>query len=367
MIASPTDPIALEVVGLSKSFGDFTALEDVSFSLKRGEFLTMLGPSGSGKTTTLRIIAGFTAADRGTVRLNGRDVGRTPPYRRNIGMAFQDYALFPHMSVLDNIGFPLEARGVPAKERSDRVRAMLRIVDLETFGDRFPGQLSGGQQQRVALARALVFDPEVVLLDEPLGALDKKLRGAMQLEILRISRRLGITAVAVTHDQDEALVMSDRIAVFSKGRIVQLGQPRELYERPQTQFVADFIGEANILHGRVSTTSEGTAVAGGSWRAQVLDPLATDRDGAPIAAAIRPENIAITPASHDHGNCPLNTCTATVRECIYLGVEFRLIATTADGETLQVRSRRLDDMDLYTTGTRVSLSWKPRHCVVLRG
>ncbi len=370
MTSLPSTDMALEVNGLAKSFGDIKALDDVSFQLRRGEFLTMLGPSGSGKTTTLRIIAGFMTPESGEVRLHGRDVSRTPPHRRNIGMVFQDYALFPHMSVEENIGFPLEARGVGAAERKKRTNDILKVVGLDSFGRRLPKQLSGGQQQRVALARALVFDPEIVLLDEPLGALDKKLRGAMQLEILRISRGLGITTISVTHDQDEALVMSDRIALFSEGRLAQIGSPRELYEAPRTEFVADFIGEANILRGRFSVRPGRSAVVGGSWVAEVANPSPTDVDGATMAIAIRPENVAVKPGAPvvgDDGGHPVNACAATVRERIYLGVEFRLVVATAGGEMLQVRSRRLADMELFGPGTLVALSWSPTHCVVLRG
>jgi putative spermidine/putrescine transport system ATP-binding protein len=366
------EPAALEVVGISKSFGAVTALQDVSFQLLPGEFLTMLGPSGSGKTTTLRIIAGFEQPDGGEVRLHGRDVVGVPAYERNIGMVFQDYALFPHMSVAENIGFPLEARRVGRDERKHRVEKMLAVVGLEDFGNRRPRQLSGGQQQRVALARALVFDPEIVLLDEPLGALDKKLRGVMQLEILRIAKSLGTTVISVTHDQEEALVMSDRIALFSQGRLVQIGTPRELYEKPQTSFVADFIGESNLLQGRYAAAAN--QIHGAGWRADL--PAGQDgrvglSDGDAMTLVVRPENLAIRalPGGPAAGKAelPPNRCAGTVRDAIYLGVEFRLVVTLPDGTLVQARSRDLKLMETCRTGAAVELSWNPGDCVALRG
>jgi putative spermidine/putrescine transport system ATP-binding protein len=371
--SSAREPIALEVVGVSKSFGGVVALQEVSFQLLRGEFLTMLGPSGSGKTTTLRIIAGFEQPNNGEVRLHGRDVVGVPPYERNIGMVFQDYALFPHMSVAENIGFPLEARQVPRDERKRRVEEILAVVGLKGFGDRRPRQLSGGQQQRVALARALVFNPEIVLLDEPLGALDKKLRGVMQLEILRIAKSLGTTVISVTHDQEEALVMSDRIALFSQGRLVQIGTPRQLYEQPQTSFVADFIGESNLLHGRYSAATG--QILGDGWRADL--PLGREAqaglsDDEAMTLVVRPENLAIRPFAGSRtmvGNAEAltNRCVGTVRDAIYLGVEFRLVVALPNGILIHARSRELKQMEACRQGVSVELSWLPSDCVALRG
>ncbi|CAN5165346.1 ABC transporter ATP-binding protein [soil metagenome] len=360
---------ALAVNGISKSFGPVEALKNVSLQLNRGEFLTMLGPSGSGKTTMLRVIAGFITPDSGEVKMHGRDVLQTPPYRRNIGMVFQDYALFPHMTVLQNIGFPLEARGASKAERRKRAESMLDVVGLANFGGRYPRQLSGGQQQRVALARALVFDPEIVLLDEPLGALDKKLRGSMQLEILRIVRQLGMTVISVTHDQEEALVMSDRIALFSQGELVQAGAPRELYENPRTEFVADFVGEANILKGRYSSQPPPGMISGDGWCAEVPATAREARhraDGSPAILIVRPENVAITPIAYSNQpqDAP-NRCEATIRDCVYLGVEFRAVVVTDAGETIQVRSRNIKAMHQFIPGQRVSLSWDPADCVIL--
>lgn len=235
---------------VSKAFGIVTVVDDLDLSISKGEFVSMLGPSGSGKTTLLMMLAGFEKPTSGAISVGGRRVDALPPYRRNMGVVFQNYALFPHMTVAENVAFPLKMRGVARSEVVERVSRALDMVQLSSFQDRKPIQLSGGQQQRVALARALVFEPEVVLMDEPLGALDKKLREQMQLDIRDIHRRLGLTIVFVTHDQGEALTMSDRIAIFNHGKIEQIGTPSQIYDHPKTQFVAQFIGETNLLAGR---------------------------------------------------------------------------------------------------------------------
>src|SRR6185503_9852733 len=237
---------AIEFRGVSRIYGEVRAVDDVSFSVEPGEFFAMLGPSGSGKTTSLRLVAGFDTPDRGQVLLDGQDVSSTPPYDRNVNTVFQDYALFPHMTVLENVAYGPRVRGVATDERTRRAREMLELVQLGALGDRRPSQLSGGQRQRVALARALINHPKVLLLDEPLGALDLKLREEMQIELKSLQKKLGITFVYVTHDQGEALSMADRVAVFNKGRIEQLAAPRELYLRPATAFVARFVGSANV-------------------------------------------------------------------------------------------------------------------------
>src|SRR6186713_360316 len=243
---------AIEFRGVSRAFGDVRAVDDVSFSIEPGEFFAMLGPSGSGKTTCLRMVAGFDAPDRGQVLLDGQDVTQVPPYERNVNTVFQDYALFPHMTVLENVAYGPRVRGVPRPDRETRAREMLDLVQLGAQGERRPAQLSGGQRQRVALARALINQPKVLLLDEPLGALDLKLREEMQIELKSLQRRLGITFVYVTHDQGEALSMADRVAVFNKGRIEQLAAPRELYKRPKTAFVAKFVGSANVADAELA-------------------------------------------------------------------------------------------------------------------
>jgi putative spermidine/putrescine transport system ATP-binding protein len=241
----------LELRGVRKIFGDTTAVADLDLALCRGEFLTFLGPSGSGKTTTLAMVAGLEKPTAGTITLDGLPLDPLPAYRRNIGVVFQNYALFPHMTVAGNVAFPLEMRGVGRQEIATRVNETLTLVGLPGFGARYPAQLSGGQQQRVALARAIVFRPPLLLMDEPLGALDKRLREQMQIEIMRLHREFGLSVLYVTHDQDEALVMSDRIAVFNAGRIEQVGTAQELYERPQTPFVAGFLGGSNFFRGKV--------------------------------------------------------------------------------------------------------------------
>ncbi|HUP54329.1 MAG TPA: ATP-binding cassette domain-containing protein, partial [Methylomirabilota bacterium] len=275
--AGPATP-ALAIRGVRKLFGDFPAVDGIDLEVSRGEFITLLGPSGSGKTTTLRMIAGFVTQDEGSIEIAGQEMRRVPPYRRDVGMVFQNYALFPHMTAAQNVAFPLQMRNVPRSEQTDRVAEALELVKLASFGDRYPRQLSGGQQQRIALARAIVFRPRLLLMDEPLGALDKKLREGLQLEIMRISRQLEATVIYVTHDQEEALVMSDRIAIFDRGRIQQLGTGEDLYERPTSVFVADFVGESNMLRGRLERDADGTWLQRGEWRWRV-DPTVAGASG----------------------------------------------------------------------------------------
>ena len=248
--ADAHDGPALVLRNLRKLFGSVVATDDVDLEVPHGEFLTLLGPSGSGKTTTLRMIAGFTAPSGGTIEIDGSDMTRVPAHRRNVGMVFQNYALFPHMTASQNIAFPLQMRGVSRETTRRRINEALRLIKLEDFGSRYPRELSGGQQQRIALARAVVFRPCLLLMDEPLGALDRKLREALQLEIMRVGRELRASILYVTHDQEEALLMSDRIAIFNKGRIEQIGSGEDLYDQPATLFVAEFIGESNIIRGR---------------------------------------------------------------------------------------------------------------------
>ena len=279
--------VDVRLVSVRKAYGDVVAVDRVDLEIQEGEFFTMLGPSGSGKTTTLRLIAGFERPDEGLIELHGADVTGRAPYERDVNTVFQDYALFPHMSVADNVGYGLRVKGVGKRERRERVDEALRMVRLPDVGSRKPVQLSGGQRQRVALARALVNRPQVLLLDEPLGALDLKLRQEMQIELKRIQQEVGLTFVYVTHDQEEALTMSDRLAVFNAGRIEQLGAPAEVYERPATRFVAGFVGTSNLLPGRVEGSDairldEGTLV-----RATV-----NGRSGE-VAAGVRPEKITI--------------------------------------------------------------------------
>ncbi|HEX2888726.1 ABC transporter ATP-binding protein [Vineibacter terrae] len=339
------------VDGLVKHFGTVRAVDGVSLAAESGEFLALLGPSGSGKSTILMCIAGFEAPDAGRVTVGDRDVTAIPPQRRELGMVFQRYTLFPHMSVLDNIAFPLKMRGVARAEREARAREALATVRLADYGARMPAQLSGGQQQRVALARAIVYRPPVLLMDEPLSALDKALREEMQLEIKHLQRELGVTVVFVTHDQTEALTMADRIAVLDHGRLCQVGTPRDLYEAPQDPFVARFIGETNMLDGRAL----GDAAAGGRIgvrlpgdavvEATAMAPLARD---AAVVIAVRPERLRAADDGPVKGR---------MKEAIYAGVATTYVLETPGGATVRLRAATgANAFDLAEGGT-VSLAW----------
>jgi putative spermidine/putrescine transport system ATP-binding protein len=339
----------LRVDGVVKRYGAVVALGGVSLSVAAGEFLTILGPSGSGKTTLLKVVAGFEFPDAGRVTVGGADITDVSPAKRNIGMVFQNYALFPHMSVARNIAFPLQMRGVPRSEIERRVVQAMALVELPGYGERLPSQLSGGQQQRVALARAVVFDPTLLLLDEPFGALDRKLREAMQLEVRRLQRRLGLTTVFITHDQEEALVLSDRIAVMDGGAIRQVGAPDEIYDRPADAFVAQFIGESNLLVGEIAAPDRvlldgGTSVTvrglgGGRGRVRLL---------------VRPEKMAIDSAT--------NRFTGTVVEAVYLGEAHKLRVRVAEGVELMVRGHHA-----VSAGARVTVGFAPEDAHVIRG
>ncbi len=324
----------VEFIGVEKFYGAFRAVRDLNLQVGRGEFLTFLGPSGSGKTTTLNMLAGFERPSRGAIMLDGKPVERLPPYERNIGMVFQNYALFPHMSVEENVAFPLSVRKIARAEIAPRVRRALEMVRLNQFADRKPGQLSGGQQQRVALARALVFEPTLVLMDEPLGALDKKLREHMQLELKQIHEMLGVTIIYVTHDQSEALTMSDRVAIFDGGAIVQVGPPDLLYKEPATAFVASFIGENNALDGvveRVSGAECRVALQGGlTATALAVGELAP---GNQVQIAIRPERISMAAASLPGEN----RFQGVVEGRVYLGDHQRLLVRLPNQQELTVK------------------------------
>jgi putative spermidine/putrescine transport system ATP-binding protein len=326
---------ALSIDGLTKRYGSFTAVDDVSLRVGRGQFLTLLGPSGSGKTTILMCIAGFVAPTHGSIALDGRDITAVPPERRDFGMVFQGYALFPHMTVAENVAFPLRVRRMAAAEREAKVRAALDLVQLGAFAERRPSQLSGGQQQRVALARALVFDPALLLLDEPLSALDKKLRAELQEELKALHRRVGRTFVNVTHDQEEALSLSDRVAILNHGKLVQEGAPAELYEHPRTRFVADFLGKSNFLTGTAREVSSGRfAVVSGGTR--VLQALAggTPRpaEGDRALLSLRPEKIALLA----EGEAADNAVSGRISAWSYLGAGYALNVDTSDLGTLRV-------------------------------
>jgi putative spermidine/putrescine transport system ATP-binding protein len=332
--AQKADDKFVEFIDVEKMYGIFHAVRRLNLTVGRGEFLTFLGPSGSGKTTTLNMLAGFERPSQGVIMLGGKSVDRLPPYERNIGMVFQNYALFPHMSVANNVAFPLSVRKVAQAEIGPRVTRALEMVRLEQFKDRKPAQLSGGQQQRVALARALVFQPSLVLMDEPLGALDKKLREHMQIELKQIHEMLGVTIVYVTHDQSEALTMSDRVAIFESGSIVQIGTPGELYKKPATAFVASFIGENNSLDGIVERVEgdQCLVVLPTGSRAAAL-AIGDIRPGAPVHLTIRPERIVPSAA----GSPADNRFSATVDNRIYHGDHQRLLARLSDGQILTVK------------------------------
>ncbi|NPD16790.1 ABC transporter ATP-binding protein [Xinfangfangia sp. D13-10-4-6] len=360
---APSDTIALQLDQISKHYGEVRALDDISFELRRGEFLTMLGPSGSGKTTSLRVIAGFVEPTSGRLTIDGRDMTGVAPQKRNIGMMFQDYALFPHMSVVENVAYPLEVRGLSRADRRKRAMEMLEIVGLAHCATRYPKQMSGGQQQRVALARALVFRPDIVLLDEPMAALDKKLRSQMQIEIMHITRQVGATVVSVTHDQEEALVMSDRIAIFKDGRLAQIGTPQDLYRQPNSAFVADFIGEANLLRGQLRQDGADLVLEGPGWQARLP---AASAPAIPAGAApclvLRPERIGLAEA----GSGP-NTAQGVIEEKIYLGVEYRLLVRLPDGVVVQLRSRDVARLADLPVGSPITLGWAPEDIVLIPG
>jgi putative spermidine/putrescine transport system ATP-binding protein len=352
---------ALVLRNLRKLFGAAAAVDGVDLEIRRGEFVTLLGPSGSGKTTTLRMVAGFMAPTSGSIEIDGSDMTRVPPYRRDVGMVFQNYALFPHMTAAQNVAFPLQMRRKSRREIEKQVADALALVKLGKFGDRYPRQLSGGQQQRIALARAVVFGPRLLLMDEPLGALDRKLREALQLEIIHVSRELGATVLYVTHDQEEALVMSDRIAIFDAGRIDQLGTGEDLYDRPASLFVADFIGESNILRGRYERDGTGGGwMTRGPWRWRV-GRLSAERAaleaGAPAALVVRPERIRIVASGSDIP-AGANSVEAAITDVIYLGSDRKYGLTLPDGQRAAVRQPRDGAGGReWPSGERVQLTW----------
>jgi spermidine/putrescine transport system ATP-binding protein len=326
-------PIVIEVDEVTKRFGDFVAVARADFDIRRAEFFSMLGPSGCGKTTMLRMIAGFEMPTSGHIRLEGADVSHVPPYRRNVNTVFQQYALFPHMTVADNVAFGPRTKGVEESETKRRVAEMLEVVRLGSFADRYPSQLSGGQKQRVALARALVNHPSALLLDEPLSALDLKLRQAMQLELKRIQREVGITFIFVTHDQEEALTMSDRIAVMSAGHVEQVGTPEEIYDSPETPFVAGFIGSANLLPARVQSVTGDVATVQVAVD-RVLDvPICGQHrfaTGDPAMVMIRPERVRVT-ATPPAGDPAV---PATIVELIFQGPVVRCVLRDTTGDEI---------------------------------
>jgi spermidine/putrescine transport system ATP-binding protein len=341
---------SVELSRVFKSFGHHAVVRDVSLRIERGEFFSLLGPSGCGKTTTLRLIAGFERPDSGELLYDGERHRDVPAYAREVNLVFQHYALFPHMTVERNVAFGLEMQQVSATDIQRRVRDTLELVHLNGFENRYPRELSGGQQQRVALARAIVTEPSILLLDEPLGALDLKLRRAMQLELKALQRRLGLTFIHVTHDQDEALAMSDRIAVMHHGRVLQVGTPDEIYERPATRFVAEFIGESNLFEGRESGRDGVSAVMDVQG---VTVRVGANGSGAPTLLAIRPEKISLSATVTTADNC----VPGVVEDSLYLGTDTQYSIRVAPQWLLTVREQNLGHAH-YGRGETVYASWR---------
>jgi len=366
--AEPPGPPGVPAIGLDGVAKEFhsrgeviTAVRGIDLAIRPGEFFSMLGPSGCGKTTTMRMIAGFEEPTRGTVRLDGRDVTAAPPNKRDVNMVFQSYALFPHMSVFENVAFGLRRKSVPKDQITRQVGEMLEIVDLTGREQRRPRELSGGQQQRVALARALVNHPKALLLDEPLGALDLKLRQAMQVELKRIQREVGITFVYVTHDQNEALTMSDRIAVMNDGVIEHLGPPREIYEHPATRFVAGFIGTSNLLTGSLARVTGGRGVIEVSPDEQIIVPEGRSAltAGQEVELTVRPEKIELAAGPARAGGCALR---GTVTEVVYLGTSTSFsVRTTTGADVVVFQQNSASAGTPAGRGDEVWLTWDPQH------
>jgi spermidine/putrescine transport system ATP-binding protein len=351
---------AVELKDVVKRFGEFIVVQDTSLQIEQGEFFSLLGPSGCGKTTTLRMIAGFEHPSSGAIRLLGRDIQDQPPHRRNVNMVFQNYALFPHLNVFDNVAFGLEVKRAPREEIRRRVMEALEMVRLPGLERRKPAQLSGGQQQRVALARALVNRPAVLLLDEPLGALDQKLRKEMQLELKRLQREVGITFIYVTHDQEEALTMSDRIAVMYQGAVLQVDPPDVIYEKPATRFVADFIGITNFLEGRLVSLSENLAVV----EVEGVGRISANREegvaiSQKVTLAVRPERIRLTDGTNVNGD---NQVHGNVEEIIFVGNDTQYYVRLPNGSHLIMREQNqtpLASTQRITPGANITISWSP--------
>ena len=339
----------IELKGVSKRYGEFTAVDTTDLKIEQGELVTLLGPSGSGKSTILSMIAGLAEPSSGHISIGGRDVTHMPPSQRNLGLVFQSYALFPHMTVFDNIAFPLSIRGVRKADMTKRVARALDQVRLGGLQDRRPNQLSGGQQQRVALARALVFEPDILLLDEPMGALDKKLREEVQLELRQLQRELGVTTVLVTHDQEEALSLSTRLVVLSEGRVQQVDTPINAYRRPINRFVAEFIGTANIFEGQVAGGSAAIVLADG----RSVPCTASDGLAGPACLVVRPEHLQVLDADAGSG------VPARVVETVYFGQSVRVHMRTDDGVAVVAVSN--GEQVARAPGQRVALAWAPEH------
>jgi spermidine/putrescine transport system ATP-binding protein len=359
--------VDVRLVDVVKRFGDIAAVDHINLEVLDGEFFSLLGPSGCGKTTTLRMIGGFEEPTSGLIELQGQDVTWLPPYRRNVNTVFQNYALFPHLTIFENVAFGLRRRGVRGDEIRSRVTDMLRLVELPGYEKRKPHQISGGQAQRVALARALINRPAVLLLDEPLGALDLKLRKQMQVELKRIQQEVGITFIYVTHDQEEAMTMSDRIAVMNKGHYEQLGDPESLYERPTTRFVAGFLGVSNLLPGTVSGSVDGHALVRMADDTSVRVPAGLVEGARTVSVGIRPEKLRLHEASAEPGSA--NHLRGTIRDASYIGVSTQYIVEARGGARLTVYEQNVERAtraELWATGEDVLVTWSPDHSFVVR-
>jgi spermidine/putrescine transport system ATP-binding protein len=352
--------VAVELSAVTKRFGEFVAVGDLTLDIYEGEFFSLLGPSGCGKTTTLRMIAGFEEPTEGGISVDGDLMRGVPPYRRPVNTVFQSYAIFPHLNVFDNVAFGLRRSGVKGEELRKRVTEACEMVQLSGFEKRRPNMLSGGQQQRVALARALVNHPKVLLLDEPLGALDLKLRKEMQLYLKNLQHEVGITFIYVTHDQEEALTMSDRIAVMNEGRVQQVANPPTLYERPKNRFVADFIGQTNVFSGTVESVSDGRVTLRTASGEKIEATAHEVEVGEDAHAAVRPEKIRF-------GSEGDNVSTARIRQIVYLGVSTQYMAELPDGQELVLYQQNIREEDHPEVGEEVSVAWDARNCLVLGG
>ncbi|HEX7172910.1 MAG TPA: ABC transporter ATP-binding protein [Candidatus Limnocylindria bacterium] len=364
----PSADVRLDHV--TKRFGDFTAVDDLTLAVADGEFFSLLGPSGCGKTTTLRMIGGFEDVTAGTIRVGDTDITDLPPFKRETNTVFQNYALFPHLNVFENIAFGLRRRKVPTAEIRHQVAAMLELVELPGYEERKPSQLSGGQQQRIALARALVNNPRVLLLDEPLGALDLKLRKQMQVELKRIQNEIGITFIFVTHDQEEAMTMSNRIAVMRHGRIEQLGSPEDLYERPTTEFVAGFLGVSNLLDAEVVGRGERFAELRLLDGSVVRAPSTSVNGGSSVRIGIRPEKLRVLAVGDERAAAgyDANALEGVVLDASYIGVSTQYLIETGDGHKITVYAQNLDTSgagEAHPDGQRVRLTWQPQHTFVI--
>jgi spermidine/putrescine transport system ATP-binding protein len=366
-LAAPVPDVDVRLEKVAKLYGEVLAVDNIDLEVNRGEFFSLLGPSGCGKTTTLRMIGGFEQPTKGLIQLQGQDVTYLPPYQRNVNTVFQNYALFPHLTIGENVAFGLRRKGVKASEIETRVRDILALVQLEGYDKRKPTQISGGQAQRVALARALINRPAVLLLDEPLGALDLKLRKQMQVELKRIQKEVGITFIYVTHDQEEAMTMSDRIAVMNRGRYEQLADPETLYEHPTTRFVAGFLGVSNLLGGECQGVEDGKGIVklGDDTIVRVPAPAVYGRTS--VDVGIRPEKIRLhhdddpTPPDHNH-------LAGVVADASYLGVSTQYIVETTSGARVMVYEQNIERTtkdELWERGDQVHLTWRPDHTFVV--